>query len=129
MNLKVWLLSRHARLSQAFGVGVILISVAALIGWFSESALLKGIHPSYIPMAPNTALAFALLGASIIFISNKSHPLPKFARITTGAAAILVVARISEYLTSLELRADHWIFRFPSDSIGFFRQPVAFRFR
>ena len=119
MNLKVWLLARHARLSQAFGAAVILISVAALIGWFTESTLLKGIRPSYIPMAPNTALAFALLGASIILISNNSHPLPKFARITTGLAAILVVARMSEYLTSLELRADHWIFRFPSDSIGF----------
>ncbi|MFN2577493.1 MAG: PAS domain S-box protein [Pyrinomonadaceae bacterium] len=118
MKVKVWLLERHAGVSQACGVAVILISVAALIGWFVGSTTLKGIRSAYIPMAPNTALVFVLIGLALIIISSISKPFEKFAWVTIAAAAVLVVARMSEYLASLELRVDQWIFRFPSNSVG-----------
>jgi PAS domain S-box-containing protein len=118
MNLKIWLLAKHPRASQACGMFVILISIAALIGWFSGSTLLKAINSAYIPMAPNTAVAFALLGLALIVISTRSRRLSILARVATVIAAILVVSRMSEYLTSLEFHVDQWIFRFPSDSVG-----------
>ncbi len=49
-----------------------IVSGAALIGWFSGSVILKGIRPAYIPMAPNTALVFLLLGGSLIILADKS---------------------------------------------------------
>jgi PAS domain S-box-containing protein len=118
MKLKVWLLARHPRASQACGIVVILISLAVLIGWFSGSTVLKAISSAYIPMAPNTAVAFALIGFALIVISTRSHRFSTLARAATVIAAVLVVSRMSEYVTSVEFHVDQWIFRFPSDSVG-----------
>ena len=118
MKLETLLLSKYPRVSQTCGVLVVLISTAALVGWFIEHPALKGIHSSYIPMAPNTAVVFILLGASLVLIASKSVRFTIATRIVTVTGAILVIARMSEYLTSIELRVDHWLFRFPSESIG-----------
>jgi PAS domain S-box-containing protein len=118
MKFETLLLSKHPRVSQACGVLVMLISVAALTGWFIEHPILKGIHSSYIPMAPNTAMVFMLLGGTLVLVGTKSFRFAIAIRVVTVIAAVLVVARMSEYLTSIELRVDHWLFRFPSESIG-----------
>jgi two-component system, cell cycle sensor histidine kinase and response regulator CckA len=118
MELKTVLLAKYPRISQACGAAVILISLAALVGWFSGSSALKGIRPGYIPMAPNTAIVFLMLAASLTITVTKSLRFRNIARITIAFAAILVVARMSEYLTSVELRVDQWFFNFPSESIG-----------
>jgi PAS domain S-box-containing protein len=118
MELKTVLVVKHPRISQACGAAVILISLTALIGWFTGSSVLKGIRPGYIPMAPNTAIVFLLLAASLTMTATKSLRFRNIARVTIAFAAVLVVARMSEYLTSLELRVDQWLFNFPSESIG-----------
>jgi len=118
MKYKMWPLTRYQRVSQACGALVILISITALIGWFWESVILKGIHAAYIPMAPNTAVVFVLLGLCLIAVGSRAERPSKLVRGTIIVAAIFVVARMSEYLTSLEFRVDNWIFRFPTDSIG-----------
>ncbi|HEX6188831.1 MAG TPA: PAS domain S-box protein [Pyrinomonadaceae bacterium] len=119
MELKTVLLAKYPRISQACGLAVILISLAALIGWFSGSSTLKGIRPGYIPMAPNTAIVFLLLAAAALTLTaTKSLRFWNIARITIGFAVVLIVARMSEYLTSIELRVDQWLFNFPSESIG-----------
>lgn len=118
MKLKAWLLAKYPRVSQVGGALVILISTAALIGWFTGSTLLKGIGSTYIPMAPNTAFVLAVIGLALIGISSRSLRFPRLTRGAIGVASVLVVARMSEYVTSLELRVDQWIFTFPSDSIG-----------
>ncbi|HEV8588928.1 MAG TPA: PAS domain S-box protein [Pyrinomonadaceae bacterium] len=116
--MKVWLLARYSRVSQACGAMVIFISLAALVGWLTGSVILKGVRPAYIPMAPNTAVVFVLSGLCLIVIGSRAHRFSALARVAITLATVPVVARMSEYLTSLELRVDHWIFRFPSDSIG-----------
>ena len=119
MELKSVLLANYPRISQACGVAVILISLTALIGWVSGSPALKGVRPGYIPMAPNTAIVFLLLAvAALTLTATKSLQFRNIARITIGFAAVLIVARLSEYLTSIELRVDQWLFDFPSDSVG-----------
>ena len=116
--MKVWLLARYTRVSQACGAMVSLIGVAALAGWLTESATLRGFRAAYIPMAPNTAVVFVLIGLCLIVIGSRARRFPRLARVAIAVATVLVMARMSEYLTSLELPVDHWIFRFPSDSIG-----------
>src|SRR5947207_11105779 len=108
MEWKSVMLAKYPRISQACGVAAILVSLTALIGWFTGSSVLKGIRPGYIPMAPNTAIVFLLLAASLIVTSTKSSRFKNIARVTIVFAAVLVVARMSEYLTSLELRVDLW---------------------
>ncbi|MGQ0762141.1 MAG: PAS domain S-box protein [Acidobacteriota bacterium] len=119
MELKTGLLAKYPRISQACGVAVMLISLTTLIGWSTGSPTLKGIRPGYIPMAPNTAIAFLLLAASLTITATKSLRFRNIARLTIAFAAVLIVARMSEYLTSVELRVDQWLFDFPSESIGF----------
>lgn len=115
MELKGLLLAKYPRLSQACGALVILISVGALIGWFTGSVALKGIRRGYVPMAPNTAVVLLLLGGCLIFVSSKSFRFANRIRVVIAIATTLVIARLTEYLTSLELGVDHWFFRFPSE--------------
>ena len=119
MELKAAMLAKYPHISQACGIVVILISLTALIGWFSGSPTLKGIRAGYIPMAPNTAIVFLLLAAAALTLTaTKSLRFRNIARITIGIATVLVGARMSEYLTSIELRVDQWLFNFPSEAIG-----------
>lgn len=49
-----------------------LISAAALIGWFIDNETLKGVHRWYIAMAPGTATLFLVLGTALIILGNRS---------------------------------------------------------
>src|SRR5260370_5411836 len=118
MESNAWSLTKYQRISQACGLLVMLVSGAALIGWFSGSVVLKGIRSDYIPMAPNTALVFLLLGASLIILADKSNRSLYVIRLAIALAVALVVARMREYLTALELNVDHLLFRFPAEQVG-----------
>src|SRR6266576_2582876 len=96
VKFKIWLLAEYPRLSQACGLPVMIISMAALIALFTNSAVLKGIHGAFIPMAPNTAIVFLLTGASLIVIGSRAERFLKITRVTIVIACILVVARMSE---------------------------------
>jgi len=118
MKFHSFLLAKYLRVSQACGVLVMLISAAALIGWFISSPALKGVSSTYIPMAPNTALVFVLFGSCLVSIGKRSSRFSNPSRVVIAIAATLVVLRMSEYLTSVESRVDHWLFQFPAESIG-----------
>src|SRR5258706_2214704 len=118
MNSNAWSVTGYQRISQLCGLLVVLLSGAALIGWFSGSATLKGIGSGYIPMAPNTALVFILLGGSLALLGDRSIRFLFFIRLVVILAVAMVTARTSEYLTSLELSVDHWVFRFPTEQVG-----------
>ncbi|HKP38272.1 MAG TPA: hypothetical protein VJT71_15540 [Pyrinomonadaceae bacterium] len=69
-------------------------------------------------MAPNTAVVFVLLGTALIIPGKRSLSWPWLSRAAILVAAVFIVARMGEYLTSLELRVDHWLFQFPSETLG-----------
>lgn len=118
MKFKLWLIERYPSVSQACGLVVILISAAALIGWFINHAALKGIHRGYIPMAPNTAVVFLVLGTALVILGNRSLTSAWLVRAAIFPAVVFIVARMTEYLTSIELQVDQWLFKFPSESFG-----------
>src|SRR6266404_4961665 len=118
MKFSAWLLDRYRRISQACGALVMLIGAGVLIGWFTNSPILKGIRSAYIPMAPNTALVFLLFGGCLMIIGGKSLKFLNLIRALVALGVVLVIASVSEYLTSLESRVDHWLFRFPSEQLG-----------
>ena len=111
-------MSRYELVPRAFGLLVVLISGTALIGWFAGSVMLKGIRADYIPMAPSTALVFLMVGASLATFTATSKTSRLATRITAIMSALLAATRLSKYLTELELKVDHWFFRFPSEPLG-----------
>src|SRR5260370_20044990 len=117
MESNAWSLTKSPRIQQACGFLGMLVSGAALIGWFSGSVVLKGIRSDYIPMAPNTALVFLLLGARLIILADKSNRFLYVIRLSFALAVALVFARMSEYLTAPELTVDHLLFRFPAEQV------------
>jgi PAS domain S-box-containing protein len=97
---------------------MLLIASAALVGWFSGSVALRGIKPTYVPMAPNTALVFIALGALLATFARNSRGFLIAARVAAILPIILVGARFSEYLFGIDLKADRWIFNFPAERLG-----------
>lgn len=57
-------MERHLYLRLACGWGLVAatIGLATLVGWALEVRWLTSLSPAYIPMAPNTAISFAVLG-------------------------------------------------------------------
>ena len=53
------------RLKAVCGLVVAIIGLSALVGWELGERTLAGIRSDYIPMAPNTAVAFLLLGSAL----------------------------------------------------------------
>lgn len=97
---------------------MVAIGAAALAGWFAGSVVLKGIGAGYIPMAPNTALVFILIGAVLLILVRNSRRVTFLARSGITVAIILILARLSEYVTGIDLKVDRWIFSFPVERLG-----------
>src|SRR5262245_28122489 len=90
-----WPLIRYERISRGLGLLVILISGAALLGWFSGSVMLKGVRSDYIPMAPNTSLVFLTFGAILAGFSFKSKRSINVIRAAALVALVLPATRLS----------------------------------
>ena len=73
--------------------------------------------PSYIPMAPNTALAFIVLAWGCLLSSTPGRgPVDWPASVPLVAA--VGVLRLGEYATGLEFAVDHWFFRVRDGQLG-----------
>jgi signal transduction histidine kinase len=108
----------YKRLSQACGLIALLIAGVVLVGWFSKSSRLTAIDPDYIPMAPNAALAFLLLGLSLFLLSCGPQRILVVVRVSVVLVAIIAVARLFEYASGVDLQVDSWFFRFPGGRLG-----------
>jgi len=91
----------------------------SLFGWFINSHFLRGFLPNYIPMAPNTALLFIILGAMLALSGSTVRRVLRIIRLGTGAIVLLVAIRLCEYFTSTDLGVDQWLFRFPTEKLAF----------
>ena len=104
--------------SQICGLSILVISGAAVVGWFIGSASLRSLGKGYIPMAANTALAFLLLGLILLLFKSDSTRFLLFARVVLVVVIAVVGARLGEYFVGLDLRVDHWFFGFPAEQFG-----------
>lgn len=111
-------ISKHERLLLFCGLLVVIISCLTIAGWLTGSDALRAIRTGYIPMAPNTALLFLILGTLVGLYSLAPDRLLLATRAGAVVAISLVVARLCEYITGAELKVDHWFFAFPSERMG-----------
>ena len=82
-----------------------------LVGWAIGSDALTAMGTGYIPMAPNTALLFALLGSAVLV--REVWPASRIIRRAAAAAALLsaVVAGVTLIGFAIGLNIEDWLFR------------------
>ena len=110
------------RLVAALGGGAAaLLGVLGLLGWISGLRLLASISPSYIPMAPDTALLFVLLGS--ILLRHLYRPWRgrgrSFALVVVTLTSIYGLLKLIEYFAGVDLTFSGILFPI-SEKLGSF---------
>ena len=108
-------LPRLRRTTRVCGALIAGLGAMALLGWATRQPVLLGLRPHYIPMAPNSALAFVALGAGLWSIDAGWRKLSGVIALVVGSVVSL---RLVEYATGLDLAVDRAILRAPSASFG-----------
>src|SRR5207249_1280996 len=91
----------HFRALRLFcGLGAALLGTAALVGWLTGMPALASVGAAYMPMAPNTALAFVALGIALaVLVVSAIQPWAWWtARVAAGFVALLGSLRLCEFL-------------------------------
>jgi signal transduction histidine kinase len=101
-------------------VVVIGIGALALAGWMTGNRVLSGVRPDYIPMAPNSAVCFILLGTALAVIPAEevSRVRQSIAAAAAAIPALLVAFRLVEYAFSFDLGVHALFLRAPSERVG-----------
>lgn len=92
------------------------MGVLTFVGWLSGLRLLASIRPDYIPMAPNTAAAFIILGISVLVLTFWS--LCRFSRWFSAFSAMCVIALSILTLIQYFVRGDPYIDRMILNTSG-----------
>jgi signal transduction histidine kinase len=112
----VW---RLQRLSIA---GMAALGLVSGAGWASGWHVLAATRPMYIPMSPNTALCFVLLAAALALLAwRRDAPRPGAIGLPHLCAALpvlIALARVLEFMTSLDLAVDRWFFEVRGGTFG-----------
>lgn len=95
------------------------LALATLAGWLADMPLLASLHPSFIPMAPNTAFSFLVLALAVASLRREPRPWVLVSAALVGAVALL---RLVEFLTGVALGVDGWLLRVPAGYLG--RDPI-----
>jgi PAS domain S-box-containing protein len=109
---------RYALVRRIGGTMVAIIGGLALGGWFIGARALSAVQHNFIPVAPNTALLFILLGASLCIVDARSRRVVLLVRGAIGITLLVAGARLAEYVAGVQLEVDHWMFAFPSEHLG-----------
>ena len=81
------------------------VGAVTLFGWLTGMELLTSLRTRYIPMAPSTALAFALLGFAIVSRFRTGWPRIA-AKACTAFVALVAMAKLFEFFTGHRLGFD-----------------------
>lgn len=90
----------------------------AMVGWLMEWRTLTSIWADYIPMAPNSAISFIILGISFYAFLTKSRLGLILSRFGAAMVFVLSLIRFTEYNAHIDLHVDQWFFNVPSGVLG-----------
>ncbi|HVN77037.1 MAG TPA: PAS domain S-box protein [Thermoanaerobaculaceae bacterium] len=76
--------------AQALSIGAGALGLATLLGWTLRLDLLTRVAPMYVPIAPTTALAFAVLGGALV--TSARWPRRQASRVVALVSVALVVS-------------------------------------
>ena len=100
------------------GALVAVAGVAALGGWATEHPVLLGLRANYIPMAPNTALAFIVLGLGLILAVSGWRGGLGFAGMGAAITGLVGVLRLVEFASGVGFGVDQWFLQVESGRFG-----------
>jgi signal transduction histidine kinase len=99
------------RAARACGLIAASIGGVALFGWIIRLHLLASLRLEYIPMAPNTALAFVMLGGGLFLRAGR--PAGSFGQKAGkgGSCFVLVLALLTlgRHLFDFQIDIDQWL--------------------
>ena len=97
-------------------VAVTLLGLVVLIGWALDILILKSLLPGLVTMKANTALAFALSGASLgLSILYATYWSRLLCRLLASTVALIGGLTLSQYLIGWDLGIDQLLF---AESVG-----------
>ncbi|MEK6852092.1 MAG: hypothetical protein AABY30_06100, partial [Candidatus Thermoplasmatota archaeon] len=98
----------------------VLVGAVVLLGWAFDVPALKSVVPGLVSMKANTALAFALAGFSLLFLTARrpSRWTRTLARGFPAVVALIGLLTLSEYLFGWNLGIDQMRFREPPGPVG-----------
>ncbi|MFN3531168.1 MAG: putative bifunctional diguanylate cyclase/phosphodiesterase [Candidatus Brocadia sp.] len=106
------LTSTRSRVAQICSGMAACLGIIALLGWALDFQLLASICSNYIPMAPNTATAFVVLGITLFVLTR--WPVNRISWWLAKAAVIFVLLlgllTLIQYLTDIGLGIDQLLF-------------------
>src|SRR5271156_1141097 len=97
--------------SLAGGTLTIVIGFVVLFSWVFDITMLKSLLPSLASMKSNTALSFVLLGFALCLQLEAVGKARMFSFYLSGAAALLGVLNLMEYILGWNLGIDQILFR------------------
>jgi signal transduction histidine kinase len=98
---------------------VVVAGVAALGGWATGNRVLLGLRATYIPMAPNTALGFIILGSGLIAVVVGRHWGRRLAGLGASLVVVVGVLRLAEFTRGLGSGVDQWFIHVRAGQFGF----------
>jgi signal transduction histidine kinase len=93
------------------------VGLAALVGWWTGNPVLLGLRVQYIPMAPNTALAFIALGTALAAVASGRRLACRVAGLVGLLVGLLVALKLSEFLGG-GFGVDNWFLHVPRGRFG-----------
>jgi PAS domain S-box-containing protein len=104
--------------SKLCGLIAAALGLVAIVGWLMGWRILTSIRADYIPMAPNTALSFIVLGLSLCSLITERKRGLKLSRIGATVIIVLSLIRFTELSVNINLNVDRWIFQVPEEKLG-----------
>ncbi len=100
--------SQTSSLAAALGIAAAAVGAAVIVGWYTHSAALVQLRPSFAPMKYNTALCFVLLGIGLAAASGLRDRIGGVLGAITAAIGLLTLA---EYKPGLPVSLDQLLFK------------------
>ncbi|MGI8905637.1 MAG: PP2C family protein-serine/threonine phosphatase [Candidatus Sumerlaeaceae bacterium] len=103
---------------RAAGWCTVALGLLAVAGWLTGIRTLSGLNARFIPMAPNTAVAFIAVGFGLLLVLS-AHRAARFA--TVGVAVLvgtIAALRLTEYVTGIGFGVDDLVFHAPGEYLG-----------
>ncbi|MFA6561463.1 MAG: ATP-binding protein [Verrucomicrobiia bacterium] len=100
------------------GAATASIGALAMAGWVTGLRELASVGDEWIPMAPNTALAFVALGTALALVQHGGRRSIVIAKVLSAAVGLVALARLSESVTGVDLGVDRWALNVPTESLG-----------
>lgn len=85
-----------------------IVGALTLIGWVSGWETLASIRQNYIPMAPSTALAFALLGM-VMVLRERRVMLSFLPKVLLAVVAVVAGGKLFEFFSGVSLGVEEWM--------------------